>query len=174
MKRDMTQGGLHPLLRLGPLILALLLAGCTRIVPDWQFEPDLDLSPRASFSIAPAAVPSGLSPDEQATWKHRRTLVASLVRSGLAAKGYREVADQPDLVVKLWAQVALKDSTTHQEAERLGTIDIVVMDPPTGTWLWHGWAAETITARLDGDAEIRKAVPLILEKFPPRPGSAGD
>ena len=49
----------------------------------------------------------------------------------------------------------------------LGELDIRAADSTTGKWLWHAWATETVTERLDADEEISKAVPLLLSNFPP-------
>ena len=148
---------------------AVFVTGCVRIVPNWEFKPDLDLSGHETFSIAPAATPNGLSPDDRRTWEHRRWLVASLVQQELVAKGYRVVDADPDFLVKLYVAIYQKDGFTHQEHQFRGKVDVVAADPETKMWLWHAWAEETITSSLDHDAELRQAVPMLLEKFPPRP-----
>jgi hypothetical protein len=147
--------------------------GCVGLQPSWKFDPDLDLSGRRTFSIAKAtAPPIGMSESDAKLWNQRRDLVQKLIRDDLVAKGYREADEKPDLLVqsrvgtgnKAVDSFALRGSFEH---ERYGTVDIVVADPATGKWLWHGWVTETISEQLDANAEISKAVPLILSKFPP-------
>lgn len=154
------------------LFASLVLSGCVRLQPSWKFDPDLDLSGRNSFSIAEAtAPPTGMSAGDAQLWTQRRDLVRTLIRDDLVAKGYRETAESPDLLVhsRIGTGSTAVDSfgmDAEFEHERQGTVDIVVADPATGKWLWHGWAKETITERLDANEEIREAVPLILSKFP--------
>lgn len=146
---------------------AMALLGCVNIRPEWKFDPNLDLSGRETFRVASAGnAPSTLSADDQRLWTWRQEMIRGLIRDDLAAKGYREAAADADLRVDFFVASGLKGMETFHEAERRGKIDIHVSDPVTGTWLWHGWATETLVDRLDENEAIREAIPLILSKFP--------
>ena len=148
-------------------IASVVLLGCVTIQPSWKFDPDLDLSGRHTFAVAESLEPpSGMSADDARLWTERRDLIQQLIRDDLIAKGYRETQEQPDLLVHFFAGIGLKGMGTDFGTERMGKIDIRVVDPSTGQWLWHGWATETMVERLDENEEIREAVPLILSKFP--------
>ena len=148
------------------LLAAALTAGCTQIQPNWTDIPGTDLAQRNAFRLDTATPPEGLDEEEQQRWDERRKLVRGLVRQELTAKGYRETINDPDFLVRFWGKRGGAYSKFRYSGEQKGTIDIRAMDPETGKWLWHGWASETIVRRLDAEDELRKAVPMILEKFP--------
>jgi hypothetical protein len=148
------------------LLTAIIATGCTRIQPEWTDIPDTGLSQKSSFRIDTATAPKSLDGDEKQLWEDRRTLIRGLIRAELVARGYREAINDPDFVIRFWGRRGGDYAQEHHYDEPKGTIDIRAMDPPTGKWLWHGWATETMVKRLDAEEEIREAVPMILEKFP--------
>ena len=148
------------------LFTAVLATGCARIQPAWTDIPDSDLAERRSFRIDTASPPAGFDAEKRQVWEDRRSLVRGLVREALVAKGYHEMINEPDFVVRFWGKEGGDYAQEHHDGETKGTLDIRAMDPKSGKWLWHGWASETLTRRLDVEAEIREAVASILAKFP--------
>lgn len=148
------------------LLATALATGCARIQPAWSDLPASDLAGRSSFRIDTATAPADVGGDARKAWEDRRTLVRGLIRHELEARGYREVINDPEFVIRFWGREGADYAQQHHYDEKRGTLDIRAMDPDTGQWLWHGWASETITRRFDAEAALREAVPMILEKFP--------
>jgi hypothetical protein len=147
-------------------LAGVLATGCTRIQPGWTDIPDSGLAQLRSFRLDTATAPEGLTGDERQLWDERRTLVRGLIREQLTAKGYREMINDPDFVVRFWGKRGGDYAQEHHYDEQKGTIDIRAIDPESSKWLWHGFASETIVRRLDAESEIREAVSMILEEFP--------
>jgi hypothetical protein len=151
------------------LLSILAVAGCTRVNAGWSLPSQADLASRRSFSLeAVSSSPGELSTASPEDWARRQRLLRTLILTELTNKGYRHSESSADFVVRYVAGVERKDgASTWGDGSLQGEIDVHAVDPVSGRWLWHGWATETLTARLDRDAEIRKAVREILSRFPP-------
>ena len=148
------------------VLAAVAAIGCTTIQTEYAEDLDADLSGRKTFSIEKAETPSEMDPGAAQAWSERRQLIRGLIRDELTAKGYQETGENPDLRVHFFAVRGYDFRQEHHFPEQRGMIDIRAADPASGEWLWHGWAKETLTERQDEEAEIRKAVPMILSRFP--------
>jgi len=161
-------------MRVRPVACVLLLAfvGCETVDADWDLDSQADLASRSTFALeAVATEPTALSTASPEDWARRQNRVRILILSDLTAKGYRHHRGSPDFVVRYVAGVERSDGARSDgDGPLAGEIDIHAIDPTSGRWLWHGWATETWTARLDRDTQVRKAVTKILSKFPPASG----
>lgn len=155
--------------RVSCVVIAIALTGCaSRVNPSWVTDRDLDLPNRKAFSVArPQGPPNELEANDRRLWIERRDLVTGLIRNDLISKGYHVTETNPEIVMHFRVGSGPKGMNTYFENERLGELDIRAADPTSGKWLWHAWATETVTDRLDAREEISEAVPLLLSNFPP-------
>ena len=156
-------------LRVCCVVIAIALAGCaSRVNPTWATDWDLDLPNRKAFSVArPEGPPKELEENDRRLWIERRDLVTGLIRNNLISKGYHVAKANPEIVMHFRVGSGPTGMITYFEKQRLGELDIRAADPTSGQWLWHAWATETVTERLDAREEISEAVPLLLSNFPP-------
>jgi len=156
-------------LRVCCVVIAIALAGCaSRVNPTWATDWDLDLPNRKAFSVArPEGPPKELEENDRRLWIERRDLVTGLIRNNLISKGYHVAKANPEIVMHFRVGSGPTGMITYFEKQRLGELDIRAADPTSGKWLWHAWATETVTERLDAREEISEAVPLLLSNFPP-------
>ena len=156
-------------MRRAALVIALvsvLWMGCAQLQTDWTDIPDSDIAQRNTFTVEKAAIPDGLSAADQTFWQDRRALIHSVISQNLTAKGYREVAVDPQFIVRFWAKRGTSYAQKYSYSEPKGTLDIRAVDPVSNKWLWHGWANKTLPAERTGDELVREAVEAIMATFP--------
>jgi hypothetical protein len=145
------------------LVGTLIVAACaTKLHGDVRYSHDVDFTRFKSFSMATLRK----APSPEAA--KNRAFAQQEITQALTAKGLRHTETGGDLLVKV--RMGLRSKVATSGGSNWGTaagIQIELWDPQQNDILWEGWASESYYDDLDPKVEIRKAVALILEQFPP-------
>ena len=146
----------------------LVATGCaSRLHGDVNFDPGQDFSRSQKLAFA--------KPSDTAEGRQ----VQQVVQQALVDKGYPFTRrEEADLLITTWAGVRVKTATSgwlgSASGSPEGSLMIGFRHDGSSHNVWSGWVKETWReSEVDGDAELRKAVALLLGHFPPR-GRSGE
>jgi len=157
----------------------LLLAGCASVRVSTDYDRTFDFTAYRTFSWDPASAKDRSGPDAPPTLVQRR--IRGAADDELLAKGYvRTNPAAADFLLAYHGGVRHKVDVTRTRYGRHGrwtavrvdpyqegTLVLDIIDGPTHELVWRGVGIAVVGKSRTPDADIRKAVTAILEKFPP-------
>jgi hypothetical protein len=174
-------------MRTGPLLLLLILGGCSTYTTNADYDTSVDFSKYRTWSWFTGPRPSGPGSDQLIENRIRSSIEAELPLRGLAkgAEGATDLMVSFNLSIAQRIEVTPTTATvgygwghgyvgystgndvrTYDE----GTLIIDLIDAKTKSLVWRGTAQATVyrdTTPDERTARVRGAVQAILDHYPP-------
>jgi hypothetical protein len=163
------------------LVLFGTLAGCSTTGTGADFDENVDFSKYKSFDWLPKE--EWKKPDAMAQNERVAREIANAIADNLTRRGFRHLADEPDLHVTFLTGVRDNMGQTQwgygyggQEKHggwiptsnyREGRLLIDILDAKSGAMIWRGWAEDEVGGYEDAMARLRNIVDKVLAQFPP-------
>ena len=153
------------------LLLCLALATCTRQLPQVQLvQPAAeDLGELRDYRL----IPPDLAVQGELPFGDDYIQLATLLRQGLATRGYRE-SPTPQMHVYYWLavndaplefRVDVPPPDTHRLRDETGTLRVRLTDPD-GRSLWEGLASTGLSPSRTSSERLEVAVEALLQRLP--------
>ena len=162
------------------LVFFVLLAGCSSIKVQTNYDDTVDFAPYKTFAFHDESI-------EIEGTSAPRVAVARVIKDELEAElisdGYQESRDNPDFLVAFHASVidpasadynpgrysAWGQGATMIKIVSEGTLIVDIIDASSNELVWRGTATAAVERGSDKASEkIHDAVHKIMAKFPPR------
>lgn len=152
------------------LLIPVLLAGCSSISVNTDFDPTADFNAYKTYGWAPYADGEVPGPSD------KRLMLT--VDEEMAARGYRRVESDPDMILQY--QAAVQDKvyvdtvhygygwgTTDVYQYEQGTLVLNIIDAREKEIVWVGTARAAVDSSRPNPEKLKQAVHMMLERFPP-------
>ncbi len=168
-------------------LCAVLLAACSSISTDHDFDDQADFSKYGSFQWLPASAERITDSVQFSQLLDRR--VRNAVERELAGKGIRPTSDQPDLIVAYstkttqktevvdsgyagygyygWRGSYWRPSSIDVYQYEEGTLIVDLIDAARKRLVWRGKAVGVVGDYADSEKQINEAVRKLFLNYPP-------